>query len=74
MSDIIHGPVEGIWLISADEPAGDGGRLYLLLPTLGELLGVSGFAARNPICLPGSPRPLDGWALFGEPAENFTLH
>lgn len=63
MSNDLRGPVEGILLRrveSEDEVA-----TYVLLPPLGRLLGIPGFGARNPICLPGTPRPLDGWSIFG---------
>jgi hypothetical protein len=40
-------------------------RVYVLLPSLDELLGRPGFGRRDPIFLPGHRRPLDGWALFG---------
>jgi hypothetical protein len=42
-----------------------GMRVYVLLPTLEELLGEPTFGRRDPIFLPGHERPLDGWALFG---------
>ncbi len=72
MSSFIRGPIPGLTLRAADGP--DRG-VYVLLPSLSELLGVPGFAMRNPICLPGAPRPLDGWALFGPPGErNIVLH
>jgi len=40
-------------------------RVYVLLPTVEELLGQPDFGRRNPIFLPGHERPLDGWAIFG---------
>ena len=50
-------------------------RVYVLLPSLGELLGEPGFGCRNPIVLPGHRRPLDGWALFGTVRERgLPLH
>lgn len=50
-------------------------RVYVLLPDLDELLGVPGFGRRDPICLPGSQRPLDGWALFGSGRDQgWALH
>lgn len=39
-------------------------RVYVLLPSVDELLGQPGFGRRDPIFLPGHRRPLDGWALF----------
>jgi hypothetical protein len=40
-------------------------RVYVLLPTVEELLGQPDFGRRDPIFLPGHERPLDGWAIFG---------
>ena len=40
---------------------------FVVLPTAEELLGVPSLG-RDPIVLPGHPRPLDGWALFGAAA------
>jgi hypothetical protein len=51
------------------------GRVFVLLPTLSELLGEPFFGHRDPIVLPGHARPLTGWALFGPARERgFTLH
>jgi hypothetical protein len=48
------------------EPSEDADmRVYVLLPTLEELLGQPDFGRRDPIFLPGCERPLDGWAIFG---------
>ena len=53
--------------------AGEGDlRVYVLLPSLDELLGRPGFGRASPIFLPGHKRPLDGWALFG-PLRNRGL-
>jgi hypothetical protein len=61
--------------VEAPAHASAGACVYVLLPTLEELLGVPGFGARGPICLPGAPRPVDGWLLFGSPHERgWTLH
>jgi len=50
-------------------------RVFVLLPTLSELLGETAFGLRDPIVLPGHVRPLSGWALFGTARErDFTLH
>jgi len=58
-------PVEG----------GEDTRVYVLLPTLEELLGQPNFGRRDPIFLPGHARPLDGWALFGGVRERgLVLH
>lgn len=49
--------------------------VFLLLPTLEELLGQPEFGRRNPIFLPGHAGPLDGWALFGSVRERgLVLH
>jgi len=56
-----------------DEPAEM--RVYVLVPSLEELLGAPDFGRRDPIFLPGHRRPLDGWAIFGSARERgFTLH
>jgi hypothetical protein len=57
-------------------PAQDGvTRVFVLLPTLSELLGEPAFGLRDPIVLPGHGRPFSGWALFGTARERgFTLH
>jgi hypothetical protein len=50
-------------------------RVFVLLPTLAELLGEPGFGLRDPIVLPGHARPVDGWTLFGTVRERgITLH
>jgi hypothetical protein len=50
-------------------------RVFVLLPTLSELLGEPAFGLRDPIVLPGHARPLSGWALFGSVRQRgFTLH
>lgn len=73
MSNIIRGPVAGVTLCRANRPGEPDS--YVLLPSLGELLGVPGFGGRNPICLPGTCAPLDGWTLFGLPNERrLALH
>jgi hypothetical protein len=58
----------------AAEASTDGANVivYVLLPTVEELLGQPDFARRNPIFLPGHRRPLDGWAMFG-PVRNRGL-
>jgi hypothetical protein len=56
---------------------GDGApaRVFVLLPTLAELLGEPFFGHVDPIVLPGHARPFTGWALFGTTRERgFTLH
>jgi len=53
----------------SDVGDGDAGtadvRVYVLLPTLEELLGRPDFGHAAPILLPGHRRPLDGWSIFG---------
>ncbi|MCZ7659122.1 MAG: hypothetical protein M5U07_15320 [Xanthobacteraceae bacterium] len=51
--------------VEAPAEMGPGARAFVLLPTLEEILGIPGFAASDPIMLPGASRPLDGWTLFG---------
>ena len=49
--------------------------VFVLLPTLEELLGHPEFGRRKPIFLPGHARPLDGWALFGSVRDRgLVLH
>jgi hypothetical protein len=49
--------------------------VYVLLPTLEELFGRPDFGRHDPIFLPGTARPLDGWALFGSVRERgLVLH
>lgn len=53
-------------------PAGEeetGFTVYVLLPSLEELLGQPDFGHRDPIFLPGRARPLDGWTMFGSVRE-----
>jgi len=58
-----------------DDQTRAGGRAYILLPTLEELLQQPDFAHRDPIFLPGSQPPLDGWALFGSVRDRrLVLH
>jgi hypothetical protein len=50
-------------------------RVFVLLPSLEELLGAPDFGHRDPIFLPGHVRPLDGWAIFGSVRERrLSLH
>ncbi len=58
--------------VAAPAEMGPDARAYVLLPSLDEILGVPGFAAADPIVLPGASRPLDGWALFGR--GGWVLH
>jgi hypothetical protein len=61
--------------IEAPAHASAGACVYVLLPTLAELLGEPGFGSREPICLPGAGRPMDGWSLFGDMRNRgWTLH
>ena len=58
------------------EPSSEGAdmRVYVLLPTLEELLGAPDFGRRDPIFLPGHERPLDGWAIFGALRDRDLVH
>jgi hypothetical protein len=61
--------------VEAPAHASAGACVFVLLPTLGELLGKPGFGSRDPICLPGATRPVDGWMLFGSAGERgWTIH
>jgi hypothetical protein len=51
--------------VAAPAHASPGARVYVLLPSLSELLAAPGFGDHNPICLPRGARPFDPWALFG---------
>jgi hypothetical protein len=68
-------PLLELELRPVEAPAGAsvGACVYVLLPTLDELLGYPGFGRYDPICLPGSRRPVDGWTLFGRCVAR-TLH
>jgi hypothetical protein len=60
---------------AVEEPCQDDARLFVLLPTLEELVGEPGFGHQGPIFLPGCERPLDGWAIFGSVRERgVVLH
>jgi hypothetical protein len=60
--------------VEASPEHGDA-RVYVLLPSLEELLGRPDFGRRDAIFLPGHARPLDGWALFGGIRERgLVLH
>ena len=59
--------------VEAPTGASAGACVYVLLPTLEELVGRPGFGRGDPICLPGSLRPIDGWTLFGR-SRGWTLH
>lgn len=61
--------------VAAPAHASAGACVYVLLPSLGELLVAPGFGEQNPICLPGRGRPFDPWALFGPYQQaDRTLH
>jgi len=60
--------------VAAPAAASAGACVYVLLPTLEELVGAPGFGRRDPICLPGSGRPFDPWALFGKQQADRVLH
>lgn len=61
--------------VEAPAHASEGACVFMLLPTLDELLGLPGFGSGNQICLPGARRPVDGWTLFGGARERgWTLH
>jgi hypothetical protein len=60
-------PLLELELRPVEAPAGasEGACVYVLLPTLEELVGCPGFGRDDPICLTGAHRPVDGWTLFG---------
>jgi hypothetical protein len=51
--------------VEAPAHATEGACVYVLLPTLEELVGQPGFGRSEPITLPGAMQPIDGWAFFG---------
>ena len=55
--------------VAAPTGAGEGACVYVLLPTLDELVGRRDFGRPDPIWLPGTRRWIDGWTLFGRNRE-----
>ena len=58
----------------APRSASEGARVFRLLPTLDTLLARPGFARRDPICMPGSRRPFDPWALWAAHRRATATH
>jgi hypothetical protein len=68
-------PNQRLELQLVEETSGADAPLFVLLPTLEQLLGDPAFGRRSPIFLPARVRPLDGWALFGSVRERgIVLH
>ena len=61
-------PVEGHPLASP------GATVFVLLPSLDELVGSPGFGSVDPICLPGSARPYRPQTLFEHASRPTLLH
>ena len=61
----IRGPFSEVALQPVDPGPDRDTIAFVLLPSLEELLATPGFGLQDAICLPGTPRPFDGWALFG---------
>jgi hypothetical protein len=51
--------------VAAPSAASPGARVYMLLPSLEELVGRIGFGRNNPICLPNTRRPFDPLTFYG---------
>jgi hypothetical protein len=51
--------------VAAPAGASAGATVYVLLPSLAELLARPGFGERAPIVLPDAPRPFDPFVFFG---------
>jgi hypothetical protein len=60
--------------VEAPAHATAGAKVFVLLPSLDELLGRPGFGVSDPICLPGSARPFSPLALFSSQARRRALH
>jgi hypothetical protein len=60
--------------VAAPAHASPGACVYVLLPSLAELLATPGFGDQDPICLPCGARPFDPWALFGPYQADPVLH
>lgn len=67
-------PLLELELRPVQAPAGDGTRVFVLLPSLEELVGFPGFGRKDAICLPECPRPFDPWALFSPFRDRQVLH
>jgi hypothetical protein len=59
--------------VAAPAHASEGACVYVLLPTLEELVGRPDFGRPDPIWLPGSRAWIDGWTMFGR-SRAWTLH
>jgi hypothetical protein len=59
--------------VAAHPEANPGACVYVLLPTLEELIGKPGFGRCDPIWLPGSRPWIDGWTMFGR-HRRWTRH
>ncbi|MGE0750179.1 MAG: hypothetical protein AB7K64_06270 [Variibacter sp.] len=61
--------------VAAPACATPGAKVFMLLPTVDELLGVPAFGQPHPIVCPNAPLPASGWARFaGAPRHGWTLH
>jgi hypothetical protein len=70
-------PLLELELRPVEAPAGAsaGACVYVLLPSLEELLDQPGFGCHAPICLPRSARPFDPLNFFAaRPQRAETLH
>jgi hypothetical protein len=72
---LTKGPLElELRPVEAPSAATPGARVFVLLPSLGELLGRDGFGEANPICLPGSLQPFRPLEFFAPYAAARRLH
>jgi len=69
-------PVLDLRPVEAPAGASPGATVYVLLPTLDQLLGHPGFGLKSPIVLPDALSPLDPHRFFGVPVRPAfeTLH
>jgi hypothetical protein len=61
--------------VEAPSCATEGARVFMLLPTVDELLGVPAFGQPRPIALAKGAVPRGGWALFDQVVRRgWTIH
>ena len=62
--------------VEAPSYATEGARVFMLLPTVDELLGVPAFGLPRPITLPEGSRLRGGWAIIGQTKRHpdWTVH
>ncbi|MGD9846872.1 MAG: hypothetical protein AB7O60_17515 [Variibacter sp.] len=62
--------------VEAPSCASEGARVFMLLPTVDELLGVTAFGSPRPINLPEDSRLRGGWSIIGRMVRHpdWTVH